>query len=567
MTENPDENAPKEPFNIFHFVFRKHLPLEKETSLFILVNALDLFMTYVLIKREGFREANPIANWFIEGWGLINGMTMYKFSMVAFVGVIAQIVARKKMKLGKFVLNFGTVVVSCVVIYSLLLLLGQVKSPEEPIKDRKGNTNVERKAEPMASLEKSLSNFGQEHVLRYWEELNEEQQTRLQQQIEALDLELVESVFRIRMAASSAENNQHELQPPSHLVRLPASESDREAHRLATEKGKQLLEQRKVAGLLVAGGQGTRLGFEHPKGMFPLGPQSDCTLFEIFAKQLQQCSAQFGNVIPWYIMTSDATHDETLRFFKENDSLGYPEEQIQFFRQGNMPALDETSGKLLLESRSSLCLSPDGHGGMLQALDSCGVLAEMQSNGIEQLFYWQVDNPTTIVCDPAFLGVHVLNHSNASTKVVAKRSWDERVGLLVDIEKKTQIIEYSNLSDDLAQQTNPDSTLKFWAGNTAIHIFDVAFLREQSHNAQALPFHLAHKTVSFLNDDGIVEDPETPNALKMERFIFDLLPQAEVALVVETDREREFNPVKNATGDDSPETACRAMQRIFPGWS
>lgn len=566
MTENPDKNSPAKRFNLLHFIFRKHLPLEKETSLFILASAIDLLMTYTLLHRSDFRESNAVAAWFIDGWGK-NGMVIFKFSLVTIVAVIAQIVARKDVRIGRWILNFGIAIVSCVVIYSLFLLLKQEKITVDLIRHRRENSNVEGNLEPMVSLKKSLSKFGQEHVLHFWDELNEDEKRRLEEQVQSLDLELMQQVYRKRSKTNFKEKLNVEIDHPSHVIRIPSSESEREAYRNAASKGEQLLKEGKVAGLLVAGGQGTRLGFEHPKGMFPLGPQSGCTLFEIFANQLRECSANSGNIISWYIMTSDATHDETVRYFQGNNFLGYSKDCIHFFRQGNMPALDEATGKLLMESRSSLCQSPDGHGGMLQALKTSGCLAAMEQQGVEHLFYWQVDNPTTIVCDPAFLGFHVLNDSIVSTKVIAKRSWEEPVGLLIDLDEKTQIIEYINLPANCAQETNADGSLKFWAGNTAIHIFDVAFLQEQSENTQALPFHLAHKKVRFLNEDGIVENPDSVNALKMERFIFDLLPQANVALVVETDRLREFNPVKNASGDDSPQTACRAMQRIFPDWS
>ncbi len=265
-------------------------------------------------------------------------------------------------------------------------------------------------------------------------------------------------------------------------------------------------------------------------------------------------------------MTSDATHDETVAFFAEHNNFGLPAGDVFFFQQGNMPAVDAESGKLLIAGDQTLSTSPDGHGGMLTALAKSGLLAEMNRRGIEYLHYHQVDNPTAIVCDPVFLGFHAELGCDMSVKVVAKRSAAERMGVAVDVDGVTQIIEYSDLPLDVARKTDAAGALLLWAGSTAIHVFTRAFLDRLVDHGDALPFHVAHKKVPYCNADGKLINPERENAYKFERFIFDALPLATRARVLETDRAREFNPVKNASGDDSPETARAALASLFHGW-
>ena len=220
-----------------------------------------------------------------------------------------------------------------------------------------------------------------------------------------------------------------------------------------------MLAEGKVGIILVAGGQGTRLGFPHPKGMFPVGPVSERTLFQHLIEQAIARGKRAGVTIPYFVMTSDATHDETIAHFVENNNYGLAANDLFFFKQGNMPAVDTETGQILIERPGQLCLSPDGHGGMLSALADSELLEEMESRGIEYLYYHQVDNPTAIVCDPVFLGFHQLHHSEMTTKVAAKRNAEEKMGVVVSLDGKTEIIEYSDLSDKLAAQTDDNGEL------------------------------------------------------------------------------------------------------------
>ena len=417
-------------------------------------------------------------------------------------------------------------------------------------------------------LRTKLATFGQEQVLRWWDDLAQEQRRVFAQQLETLDLDLLARLHNNRdaNAGESPAERARRAVPPSQTVRLSDSAAALNERSAAARKGLELLAAGRVGAILVAGGQGTRLGFPHPKGMFPIGPVSGHSLFQIFAEQLLARSRQAGTAIPYFIMTSDATHDETVAFFDQQGYFGLNREDVFFFRQGNMPAVDAGSGGLLLCGKGEVCLSPDGHGGILKALHDAGLLDEMKRRGIEYLFYHQVDNPTAIVCEPTFLGLHALRESELTTKVVAKVAPEEKMGVVVEVDGRTQIIEYSDLPDDVAGKTDSSGGLLFWAGNTGIHVFSRSFLERLAGEADSLPFHVARKAVPHLNDAGELVTPEKPNAHKFERFIFDALPHARTALVVEGDRAHEFNPVKNAEGSDSPKTAREALRRLHAEW-
>lgn len=353
--------------------------------------------------------------------------------------------------------------------------------------------------------------------------------------------------------------------PPQRLIKQPLTADDRRSWALAKSRGEAALRAGEVAAILVAGGQGTRLGISDPKGTFPIGPLTGKPLFQLFCEQLQARQQRYGVRIPYAIMTSDATHAATLADFEAHDYYGLNPEDVWFFPQGNMPAVDAQTGVALLAGPGRLALSPDGHGGILAALQRHGILERFAERGIETLYYHQVDNPSTPVCDPCFLGWHLVAGAEVSTKVVAKRSAEEKMGVIVSIDGKLQVIEYSDLPAELAAETDAEGQLRFWAGNTAMHVFSRRFLERVAADDRALPFHAARKVVPYWTPDGVVT-PEQPNGLKFERFIFDVLPWADQALIVEGDRAEEFNPVKNKEGHDSPATATAALQAVYRRW-
>ena len=425
-----------------------------------------------------------------------------------------------------------------------------------------------------AALLAQLKASGQTALAERVAELPADRQPTFLAQVAAIDwpraARLYDSLVRGAGAAvgeSPAVLAQRAVPPPD-VVRLPQSDdaSAQAEWQQAREAGLELLKARRVAAIIVAGGQGTRLGFDHPKGMFPVGPVTGKTLFELFCEQIRARSRQAGYDIPYAVMTSDATHDETVAFFREHEDFGLAEGQLRFFRQGNMPAVDAATGAALLAEPELLAVSPDGHGGLLAGLERSGLLAEWRERGIDTLYYHQVDNPTSILCDPALLGWHQLRGSEVTTKVVAKRSAEEKMGVAVAVDGRTQIIEYSDLPMEIAAQVDESGGLKIWAGNTAIHVFQRQFLERIVSEADSLPFHLSHKAVPYWTAAEGQVSPAKPNAYKFERFIFDVLPLASQALVVEADRTAEFNPVKNRDGNDSPATAKAALQALHRSW-
>lgn len=416
------------------------------------------------------------------------------------------------------------------------------------------------------SLVQRLRPHHQEHLLAFWDELSEERREKLAAQIDAIDFTAITELLSkehggpdFAALAARAES------PPSFRLGVGddrSSAADARAAAIAS------FSRGEVGAILVAGGQGTRLGFPHPKGMFPIGPVSHAPLFQILFEKVLGFSRRYGRPVPLYLMTSPATHEETIAYLDEHSRFGLSANDVHVFCQGQMPAADMATGRLLLEAKDSLALSPDGHGGMLAALAKNGLLADMRRRGLAHLLYFQVDNPLADFTDPAFLGYHLLTRSEMTSQVVRKQIPLERVGNVVSVDGRLQIIEYSDLPDDAAKLTNSDSSLKLWAGSIAVHVFELAFLERMQNEAGGLPFHVARKKVPHIDQSGNRIEPQAPNAVKFERFIFDLLPSAERAIVVEIDAARGFAPVKNAAGEkqDTPEAVQAAMIALHTGW-
>lgn len=412
-----------------------------------------------------------------------------------------------------------------------------------------------------------LEAAGQSHLLRFVDELDSQQKQQLLAQISQIDFDELAKLCEPGEEKVDWREQSAKASPPVGAVEL-GKPHPKYSSEEAIAAGEAALKAGKVAVILVAGGQGTRLGFDQPKGMFPIGPISDRTLFEMHCDRLLAVMERYSVSIPFYVMTSPATDAATRAFFAANERLGLREDQLRIFCQGTMPAVDAETGKVLMASKDSLALSPDGHGGMVAALEKNGCLQQCEAEGIEYYFYAQVDNPLVQLCDPEFLGYHILTESEMSTQVVRKRFATERVGNVVAIDGKTQIIEYSDLPDEFAEQTNADGSLKLWAGNIAVHVLDRSFLQSVVGDAQGLVFHRASKKVPFVNETGELVAPQSPNAIKFERFIFDLLPLARYALVSEGLPSQVFAPVKNADGAevDTPSLAKQAILDLHRSW-
>ena len=377
---------------------------------------------------------------------------------------------------------------------------------------------------------------------------------RLGAEVRALDLDLVDELVESLLGPLEGAAELGEIGPPE-VVR-PSAED--------VLAGRAMLAAGEVAVVIVAGGQGTRLGFDGPKGCYPIGPVTDRSLFQIHAEKVVALGRRHGAPVPLYVMTSPQNHAETEAFFAEHDSFGV--ERLQLFVQGEMPAVDRESGKILLAERGRVALSPDGHGGTIRALERSGALAEMAESGITTIFYLQVDNPLIAIGDPGFLGAHRRAAAEISSKVVRKTDPAEKVGLVVVRNGRQEMIEYSDLPEELAERRAPDGGLELWAGSIAHHVIDLGFAERLASAGGRLPFHRAEKPVPFVDEHGSLVEPDVANAVKFEQFIFDAIPLAERSLVVETDRATEFEPLKNASGPASPETVRARLSAVYAGW-
>ena len=424
--------------------------------------------------------------------------------------------------------------------------------------------------EEYRTIARKLQRLGQSHVLRFWDKLNSTSRQRLLSQIEKIDFDLITRLTRERLDTGRESSLKGSLEPtPIITLAYQRQHKAEVAERRAL--GEKALRAGKVAALLVAGGQGSRLGFEGPKGAFPIGPISNKTLFQLHAEKLLAVGRRYGVTIPWYIMTSEPNDTETRRFFAHHRFFGLHKQQVFFFQQGQMPALD-ADGKLILDAPDHLFMNPDGHGGTLMALQKSDALRDMHRRGIEEIFYFQVDNVLLNLCDPLFIGYHVAAHAEMSAKVCAKRDAHEKMGVVGKINGRTRVIEYSDMSAADKEARLSDGTLKYNYGNLAIHLFKRSFIEREVDDGQPagpagrLPWHVAHKRIPYIDASGKLVNPQEPNGYKFETFIFDALGDARAVVLMEVDRRDEFSGVKNAEGDDSPATARADLIDFYARW-
>ncbi|MDR0327572.1 MAG: UDPGP type 1 family protein [Planctomycetaceae bacterium] len=411
--------------------------------------------------------------------------------------------------------------------------------------------------------------------MTFWNDLSESEQNALAAQIDSINFAQIAELYERRNEPTESLTLTDKVNdPPGYKFSTVTDPAPCKAIKPITtseavEAGTELLRHGKVACVLVAGGQGTRLGFPHPKGMYPIGPVSHASLFQFHFEKVLALSQRYGHRIPYCIMTSPATHAETVEFLQQQNYFGLAAEDVFVFCQGTMPAVSVDDGKILLESKGSIALSPDGHGGMLSAMiqGSPSVLTQLRQRGIDYLFYHQVDNPLVRIGSPEFLGYHRLSGSELTSQVVRKQLPNEKVGNIVETDGRLFIIEYSDLPESIGKQTNPDGSLKIWAGSIAVHVFNREHLEQISQSASSLPFHYARKKVPFIDvHSGEQVHPAKENAFKLEQFIFDLLPTARNAVVVEVDVPNHFVPLKNASGADSPEMVKQALLAMHTAW-
>ncbi len=406
-----------------------------------------------------------------------------------------------------------------------------------------------------------LEGNNQRHILDHYHRLSSDKKGDFLASLAGLDLNLAFRLHEKFSGPISSGSSPAEIQPAP-IISVPRTPEDKARWNKAYKLGESLIRQNQVAVLVVAGGQGTRLGFPGPKGKFPISPIKNKPLFQLFSESLKALSLRYRATIPLLIMTSQENQAETREFFETQAFFGLEEDRVQFFNQGMLPTLTP-GGKLILKDPQQLLANPDGHGGSLKALYDSGLLQSLREKGFTELFYCQVDNPLVKIADPAFIGYHRQEGADISTKVVRRKNLEEKVGIYGMVNGKPAVIEYSDFRPEDYRSLDERGNIRHWAGNTAIHMISLSFVERLNRQGFALPYHRAVKEVEGL-EPGRGEAKMT--AWKFEAFVFDSIPLAQKSCCMEVTREEEFSPVKNQTGTDSPETARSAMNNLFRSW-
>lgn len=429
----------------------------------------------------------------------------------------------------------------------------------------------------MEALKENLKDCGQQHLLRFWDQLSEQERSELRQDISNLDLSEVTSYYRRAIDASSSTSKtmlDDEVAPIPQENIASAETSTNDQLETYEKLGLQEIADGRVAVLLMAGGQGTRLGVTYPKGMYDVGLPSGKTLFQLQAERIlrlqklaeEECKKE--GEITWYILTSRATHETTVAFLRGNNYFGLKEGNVKAFEQGMLPCFT-LDGKIILDQKHTISKAPDGNGGLYRALKVQGVLDDMVERGIRSVHAHSVDNILIKVADPIFLGYCLSQKTDCGVKVIVKSSPSEPVGVVCKVGETYRVVEYSEISPATAELRRAGGQLAYNAANICNHYFTVDFLsRIGNVHEKEMELHAAKKKIPYVDDDGTRRVPETPNGIKIEKFVFDVFVFAKKFRVWQGVREEEFSPLKNAdsAGQDCPTTARTDLLKLHKKW-
>jgi UDP-N-acetylglucosamine/UDP-N-acetylgalactosamine diphosphorylase len=398
-------------------------------------------------------------------------------------------------------------------------------------------------------LLKLLKEHGQEHVYKAYEKLDNDGKSKLAAQIEKIDWSIVEI----------AGKEEHSLERGK-LEPLSALEvSEIEKNKSKYEKiGLEAINASKVGAVLLAGGQGTRLGSDGPKGKYNIGLTKDVYIFERLIRNLLDVTDKAGCFVPLYIMTSDKNNDETIAFFEDKNYFGYPKDFVKFFKQEMAPSVD-FNGKLYMESEDSLSLSPNGNGGWFYSMAVTGVLDDVKARGIEWLNIFAVDNVLQRIADPVFVGATLDSGRVSGAKVVRKADPQEKVGVLCLEDGKPSIVEYYEMTEEIINSREPNGDLSYNFGVILNYLFRVDKLEEIMN--KKMPVHVVEKKIPYINENGEYIKPDTPNGYKFELLVLDMIHLLDNCLSFEVVRDYEFAPIKNKTGVDSVESAQALLKK------
>lgn len=402
----------------------------------------------------------------------------------------------------------------------------------------------------MKTYKELLTENHQEHLLKYIDNANEEQRKNLINQIENLDFNRINSLYKI-----STDENTIAKSKIEHINYTDKYKLSKDKFEYLTDIGEDVIKNNQYAVVTMAGGQGTRLGHKGPKGTFLLNVSpKPMYLFEILATNLIKANKKYGITLNWYIMTSTENDDQTEKFFEEHNYFNYPKESIKFFKQGNLPLIKE-DGKLLVDENYNIKLAADGNGCIYKAMSEDGILNDMNQKGIKWVFIGSVDNALLNMVDPVLLGLTISDKNEIGSKSVVKNNPHEKVGVFCKKNNVPAVIEYSELPESMAEETDEDGELLFGESHIMCNLYSINALEKISR--KTLPYHSAHKKASYLMENGKMFEATEPNAYKYEAFIFDGFNFFDNISILRGKREVDFAPIKNATGNDSPETAIK----------
>lgn len=392
-----------------------------------------------------------------------------------------------------------------------------------------------------------LKRYKQEHLLVCYEKLSKEEQEKLLNQILHINFEQILELYE--NTKKQVEFKDCKIEPISYLDKAKINQEETVFY---LTKGKQIIKEGKYAVVTMAGGQGTRLGHKAPKGTFEIGEDIHKSLFEALSDTIKEAREEYKASIPWYIMTSKENNADTVNFFEQHHYFNMEKEEVNFFIQGELPMISD-EGKILVNEKGFVKEAADGHGGIFEAISKDGILEDMKKRGIQWIFIAGVDNVLAKMVDPILAGFAIDRNCLAAGKSVVKNNPKERVGVFCKKNDKPNVIEYTEITDEMAEAIDEKGELLYGESHILCNLFNIKSLEEIARNK--LPYHSAHKKAKHMDHNGNLIEPTQPNAYKFEAFIFDAFERLEDMAIMRVKREEEFAPVKNAEGVDSPETA------------
>ena len=409
--------------------------------------------------------------------------------------------------------------------------------------------------ENLETIRKTLKKYSQEHLLNGYERLDDVKKKQLLGQIKTTDFELINNLY------NNTKNKTETLNDTISPIEFLDKEKLNGYYRSFQETGEKAIRAGKLAAVTMAGGQGTRLGHNGPKGTFDIGLESHKSLFELLSDSLKEQGKKYGVTIPWFIMTSEENNKETIEFFAKHRYFGYEKDKnIFFFKQGELPMVD-TEGKILIGEDGLIKEAADGHGGIYEALVKNGMTKKMRELGVEWIFIGGVDNCLVKMVDPLLMGIAIQKQVTAAGKSVVKANPQEKVGVFCKKNGRPSVIEYTEIPEEMANATDERGELIYGESHILCNLFNINAVERMGN--KPLPYHSAFKKATYIDKDGNKIVPDAPNAYKFEAFLFDAFGELDDMAILRVKREEEFAPVKNASGIDSPETARELYRKFY----